>query len=182
MKLRIGGHMIDLDVEEKWSSTLWEVKEDMSKAMRRGVGKSMEDEIRKHVSAKYPNSEHWDLNKINASPTEPATVDVDIPGAVRNYWDVDIYPVSAPSLVYPTDEGKDTYGLKEWTDIYSLLPSGGWFTLGTRYSGHDLIAAIMGGNLVALFHLRDHVFQAQDDTLLPTDETLCSAICAELMK
>lgn len=181
MKLRIGGHMIDLDVEEKWSSTLGEIKKDMDDAMKKRAGKAMEKEIRRHVSEKYPGSEHWNPQKINEDPDDSASVNVDVAGAVRNYWDVDIYPVEAPSLVYPTETGKDSYGLKEWKDIYALLPDHNWFEI-RKNSDRGVIAAVMGGSVVALFNLRQHVFQGQDPTLLPTDDTLCGVICAEFEK
>lgn len=178
--MRIGP--IIMDTEQQFSQLADQIAKDMKKDFPEKGSKAMEAEARRHVQARYPGSEHWNPAKINAHPEKnAASIDVDVAGSVRNYWDVNIYPVDAPSLVYPTEEGHDTYGLREWRDIYTLLPNHNWFEI-RKDPEHGVIAAIMGGSLVALFHLRQHVFQKQDPTLLPTDETFCAAICTELMK
>lgn len=178
MKLPIPGTglKIDLDVEKQFADLSKKIKSDLDKDFPKAASTAMEKEARQHVAARYPGSKHWDPNKITAEPQD-ASINVDVPGAVRNYWDVNIYPVDAPSLVYPTEEGYNM-GLREWRDIYTLLPDRGWF----KPKGHPVIMADIGGELVALYHLRQHVFQGQDPTLLPTDETFCGAICAELMR
>lgn len=127
------------------------------------AGTAMEKAIREHISEKYPGSEHWDPNRVNAQ--SDGTVDVDIPGASRAYHDIDIYPINAEHLTIPLHP--DAYGTKvsDWNNTF-------------RPKGKDIIAQVQNGSLVALFALCKHVHQNQDSTLMPDDTELAVAVNA----
>lgn len=159
---------IQLDVEEQLGKLGLTISKDLQE--RKNSSTALVDTIRKHISARYPGSRHWSPSKVNADGN--GAVDVDIPGVSRAYHDIDIYPVSAPMLVFPTQEGKE-FGLEKTTD--SPVPL-------FRPEGHDVLMGLMGGSLVSLFVLAEHVSQRQDRTLMPSDETLVEALCKDVMK
>lgn len=171
MTIVVAGMPINLDVEEAWKQTAADVKNGIEAAFKKEAGPTMESAIRQHVSNRYPGSNHWNPQKINADPNDTA-VDVDVAGAVRNYWDVDIYPRNAEWLTIPTQAALDM-GVRSTSDVGALKTF--------RPKGKNIIATVMDGSLVGLFALSKHVHQNQDPTLLPTDETLCGAICAAIM-
>ena len=65
------------------------------------ISKVLEDETRRHVSERYPGSEHWDPDKVSASSSESTgqtsrgSVEIDVAGASRAYHDVTIRPKNA---------------------------------------------------------------------------------------
>jgi hypothetical protein len=162
---------LHLDFEKAIRHLASEICNNLKKEFNQKGAKAMEDLAREHVKAKYPGSVHWDPSKINAYPQKTAAaVDIDIPGAVRNYWDVDIYPKKADYLTIPTE-----YALQMGVPM-------AWGQDTFRLKGTDVIAAVLNGSLVALFILSKHVHQERDPTLLPTDEEFVNAICAEVTK
>jgi len=160
-----------LDVEKQFAKLSVQFAKDLKKDFAEKGSKAMEDEARRHVSAKYPGSVHWDSSKINAAPLKTAAaINVDVPGAVRNYWDVDIYPKKADCLTIPTEYALQMGVAMAWGQD-TFIPK-----------GTNVIAAVLNGSLVALFILSKHVHQERDPTLLPTDEEFVNAICAEVTK
>lgn len=160
---------IQLDVEEQLGKLGLTISKDLQERTKNST--ALVDTIRKHISERYPGSKHWSPSKVNADGN--GSVDVDIPGASRAYHDIDIYPVSAPMLVFPTLEGREAFGLEKTSD--SPVPL-------FRPEGHDVLMGLMGGSLVALFVLSEHVSQRQDRTLMPSDEALVEVLSKDVMK
>lgn len=130
----------------------------------------MQTLTQEHITQKYPGSKHWDPNKIYSilGRSYEGICDIDVPGATRNYRDVDIYPKKAESLTIPLHRA--AYG----------VPAGSISGL-FRPKGKNILAKIMNGALVAFYALSKHVHQVQDDTLLPTDQSYLEAVAASVV-
>lgn len=129
---------------------------------------AIRDAIREHISNKYPGSQHWDPNKVNVESDE---VVVDIPGANRAYKDIDIYPQNVAWLCIPTRHAK-------YLGINSPKDTSGRKTF--KPKNHNIIAEVINGSLTALFALSKHVHQNQDSSLMPSEDTLATAVYVAL--
>ena len=121
--------------------------------------------VKNWVQQRYPNSQHWDPNKVTKGDSLGVigTTNVDIPGAGRAYHDVVIKPVRARHLTIPIHQ--IAYG-KKVSDFNDLF----------KPKGKNILARNVNGNLVAMFALAKSAFQKQDSSLMPTDDNLASGI------
>ena len=125
----------------------------------------MTNSVKSWVQKRYPNSKHWDPNKVkngSSSKLNGETI-VDIESAGRAYHDVTIRPVRARHLTIPIHQS--AYG-KKVSDFNDLF----------KPKGKNILARNVDGNLVAMFALAKSAFQKQDSSLMPTDENLASGI------
>ena len=121
--------------------------------------------VKNWVQQIYPNSQHWDPNKVTQGDSLGVigTTNVDIPGASRAYHDVVIKPVRARHLTIPIHQ--IAYG-KKVSDFNDLF----------KPKGKNILARNVNGQLVAMFALAKSAFQKQDSSLMPTDDNLASGI------
>ena len=121
--------------------------------------------VKNWVQQRYPNSQHWDPNKVTQGDSVGVigTTNVDIPGAGRAYHDVVIKPVRARHLTIPIHQ--IAYG-KKVSDFNDLF----------KPKGKNILARNVNGNLVAMFALAKSAFQKQDSSLMPTDDNLAGGI------
>ena len=121
--------------------------------------------VKNRVQQRYPNSQHWDPNKVTQGDSVGVigTTNVDIPGAGRAYHDVVIKPVRARHLTIPIHQ--IAYG-KKVSDFNDLF----------KPKGKNILARNVNGNLVAMFALAKSAFQKQDSSLMPTDDNLAGGI------
>ena len=122
-----------------------------------------------YIQQRYPNSQHWDPNKVTEAErsTAEASINIDIPGATRNYHDLDIYPRRKRALTIPISPLAQRKSASDFDNIF-------------RPNGKDYLAMLLNGRVEVLFLLRKHVHQKQDNTLLPTDKTYYTNIWARL--
>lgn len=122
-----------------------------------------------HIQQRYPNSQHWDPNKVTEAKrsTAEASINIDIPGATRNYHDLDIYPRRKKALTIPISPLSQRKSASDFNNIF-------------KPKGKDYLAMLLNGRVEVLFLLRKHVHQRQDNTLLPTDKTYYTNIWARL--
>ena len=125
----------------------------------------MTSSVKSWVQQRYPNSKHWDPNKVTSDKGVGLTgiTNVDIEGAGRAYHDVIIRPVRAKMLTIPMHQS--AYG-KKVSDFNDLF----------KPKGKNILARNVNGNLVAMFALAKSAFQKKDSSLMPTDENLASGI------
>ena len=121
--------------------------------------------VKNWVQQRYPNSQHWDPNKVTQGDSLGVigTTNVDIPGASRAYHDVVIKPVRARHLTIPIHQ--IAYG-KKVSDFNDLF----------KPKGKNILARNVNGNLVAMFALATSAFQKKDSSLMPPDEHLAGGI------
>ena len=121
--------------------------------------------VKNWVQQRYPNSQHWDPNKVTQGDSLGVigTTNVDIPGAGRAYHDVVMKPVRARHLTIPIHQ--IAYG-KEVSDFNDLF----------KPKGKNILARNVNGNLVAMFALATSAFQKKDSSLMPPDEHLAGDI------
>lgn len=126
-----------------------------------------------HIQQRYPNSQHWDPNKVTEAErsTAEASINIDIPGATRNYHDLDIYPRRKKALTIPISPLSQRKSVSDFLDDNIHL---------FRPKDTDYLAMLLNGRVEVLFLLRKHVHQKQDNTLLPTDKTYYTNIWARL--
>ena len=125
----------------------------------------MTKSVKNWVQQRYPNSQHWDPNKVTKGDSVGVigTTNVDIPGAGRAYHDVVIKPVRARHLTIPIHQ--IAYG-KKVSDFNDLF----------KPKGKNILARNVNGNLVAMFALATSAFQKKDSSLMPPDEHLAGGI------
>lgn len=124
--------------------------------------------FRNHVQNKYPNSKHWDPDKITAAG-QGIGVKIDIPGAGRAYHDVTIKPVNGNWLaipIYPLVRGISPRNIP---GLFRPKRAGGEKT-------NVLALRTAGGALVFMYALAKQAFQKQDPSLLPSDEQVFDAL------
>lgn len=128
------------------------------------IAETLTETTKDHVAKKYPNSTHWALDKINegGSGTDWGSVEIDVDGADRAYNTVTILP-NGQYLTIPVHQSAMGKRAKDIEDLF-------------KPKGKNILAKVMGGKLVAMFALVKRVFQRQDDTMLPKDETFAHNI------
>ena len=121
--------------------------------------------VKNWVQQRYPNSQHWDPNKVTSDKGVglEGITNVDIEGAGRAYHDVTIRPVRARHLTIPMHQS--AYG-KKVSDFNDLF----------KPKGKNILARNVNGELVAMFALAKSAFQKKDSSLMPPDEHLAGDI------
>jgi len=132
--------------------------------------------VRNHFQTIYPGSRHYAPDKVQPlgfsnGSTPQGTVDIDVPGVTRAYHDMDIRPRWRKALTIPIV--RQAYG-KRASDFSDL------FVVKNRRTGHSFLAQRQGGITTYLFLLVKRVFQRQDPSLMPTDETLAGNCFARI--
>ena len=125
----------------------------------------MTSSVKSWVQKRYPNSNHWDPNKVNSERGVGliGITNVDIPGASRAYNDINIRPVRAKMLTIPMHQDAFHHSVRDFNDLF-------------KPKGKNILARNVNGNLVAMFALAKSAFQKQDSSLMPTDDNLASGI------
>ena len=126
---------------------------------------TMTNSVKSWVQKRYPNSKHWDTNKITNGKSIglEGTTNIDIEGAGRAYHDVIIRPVRAKMLTIPMHSDAFHHSARDFNDLF-------------KPKGKNILARNVNGNLVAMFALAKSAFQKQDSSLMPTDDNLASGI------
>ena len=126
---------------------------------------TMTSSVKSWVQKRYPNSKHWDANKVTNGKSIglEGTTNVDIEGAGRAYHDVIIRPVRAKMLTIPMHSDAFHHSARDFNDLF-------------KPKGKNILARNVNGNLVAMFALAKSAFQKQDSSLMPTDDTLAGGI------
>ena len=152
-------------IEYGLKSIFTRIINDISRDFSSIASDTMTNSVKSWVQKRYPNSKHWDPNKVkngSSSKLNGETI-VDIESAGRAYHDVTIRPVRARHLTIPIHQS--AYG-KKVSDFNDLF----------KPKGKNILARNVDGNLVAMFALAKSAFQKQDSSLMPTDENLASGI------
>ena len=126
---------------------------------------TMTNSVKNWVQQRYPNSKHWDPNKVNNGKSIglTGTTNIDIEGAGRAYHDVIIRPVRAKTLTIPIHSDAFHHSARDFNDLF-------------KPKGKNILARNVNGQLVAMFALAKSAFQKKDSSLMPTDENLASGI------
>ena len=125
----------------------------------------MTNSVKSWVQKRYPNSKHWDPNKVkngSSSKLNGETI-VDIESAGKAYHDVNILPVRAKMLTIPMHSDAFHHSARDFNDLF-------------KPKGKNILARNVNGQLVAMFALAKSAFQKQDSSLMPTDDNLASGI------
>lgn len=125
--------------------------------------------FRNHVQSRYPDSKHWNPDKITAA-NAGIGVEIDIPGAGRAWHDVDIYPKNGQWLTIPLHPFLVGVSARTQEGLFRPWKRGG----GERMN--VLAKTSSGGALVFMYALSKHVHQRQDPSLLPSDEQVFDAL------
>ena len=125
----------------------------------------MTSSVKSWVQKRYPNSKHWDPNKVTNGKSIglEGTTNVDIEGAGKAYHDVIIRPVRAKMLTIPMHYDAFHHSARDFNDLF-------------KPKGKNILARNVNGQLVAMFALAKSAFQKQDSSLMPTDDNLASGI------
>lgn len=131
---------------------------------------SLVDDVREHVSARYPGSSHYDPEKVQPGEVDrsEATVDIDIPGISRAYHDIDIIPRKSNYLTIPLRK-----------DASQVAKSSKTFIV--HKNNKKFVATKTPAGLAYLFYLSKHVHQNQDSSLMPSDDLLANNIFKEIL-
>ena len=126
---------------------------------------TMTNSVKNWVQQRYPNSKHWDPNKVTSDKGVglEGITNVDIEGASRAYHDVIIRPVRAKMLTIPMHSDAFHHSARDFNDLF-------------KPKGKNILARNVNGQLVAMFALAKSAFQKKDSSLMPTDENLASGI------
>ena len=126
---------------------------------------TMTSSVKSWVQKRYPNSQHWDPNKVTSERGVglTGTTNIDIEGAGRAYHDVIIRPVRAKMLTIPMHQNAFHHSARDFNDLF-------------KPKGKNILARNVNGNLVAMFALAKSAFQKQDSSLMPTDDNLAGGI------
>lgn len=133
------------------------------------IVKMLSKTTKDHLSTRFPGSKHYDPNKVAngmsgvSGDKAVGSVVIDIPGISRAYNNINIYPKKSEYLTIPMHSS--AYG-KKATDFKDLFPVKDKYALFQR----------QGSGIVAMFALTKHVFQKQDQTIMPSDNTLANSI------
>lgn len=125
--------------------------------------------FRQHVESRYPNSKHWDPEKIQPS-SRGIGVEIDIPGAGRAWHDVTIKPVKGSWLAIPLLALAKGTSPRDQEGLFRPWRSGGGGKMNV------LAKKTSGGALVFMYALAKKAFQKQDPSLLPTEEQTMNTI------
>lgn len=125
----------------------------------------MTSSVKSWVQKRYPNSNHWDPNKVNSERGVGliGITNVDIPGANRAYNDINIRPVKAKMLTIPMHSDAFHHSVRDFNDLF-------------KPKGKNILARNVNGQLVAMFALAKSAFQKKDSSLMPTDDNLAGGI------
>ena len=125
----------------------------------------MTNSVKNWVQQRYPNSKHWDPNKVTNGKSIglEGITNVDIEGAGRAYHDVIIRPVRAKMLTIPMHSDAFHHSVRDFNDLF-------------KPKGKNILARNVNGQLVAMFALAKSAFQKQDSSLMPTDDNLAGGI------
>ena len=126
---------------------------------------TMTNSVKNCVQKRYPNSKHWDPNKVTNGKSIGLTgiTNIDIEGASRAYHDVIIRPVKAKMLTIPMHSDAFHHSARDFNDLF-------------KPKGKNILARNVNGNLVAMFALAKSAFQKKDPSLMPPDEHLANGI------
>ena len=126
---------------------------------------TMTSSVKNCVQKRYPNSKHWDPNKVTNGKSIglEGTTNIDIEGASKAYHDVIIRPVRAKMLTIPMHSDAFHHSARDFNDLF-------------KPKGKNILARNVNGNLVAMFALAKSAFQKQDSSLMPTDDNLAGGI------
>ena len=126
---------------------------------------TMTSSVKNWVQKRYPNSKHWDPNKVTSDKGAglEGITNVDIPGASRASHDINIRPVRAKMLTIPMHSDAFHHSARDFNDLF-------------KPKGKNILARNVNGQLVAMFALAKSAFQKKDSSLMPTDENLASGI------
>ena len=107
----------------------------------------MTSSVKSWVQKRYPNSKHWDPNKVTNGKSIglEGTTNVDIEGAGRAYHDVIIRPVRAKMLTIPMHSDAFHHSARDFNDLF-------------KPKGKNILARNVNGNLVAMFALAKSAF------------------------
>ena len=147
-----------IDVQKLYDDIVKKINALLNDAVKSGIiAQTLTKTIKNHVSKKYPNSKHWSLSKIN--PLNKDTCSINVPGATRAYHDVYIFPRVASALTIPINNAAKGHRAREF-DLYMFMSKRGNALLADKSSG------------MLMYVLKYSVFQPQDNSLMPSDETL----------
>ena len=126
---------------------------------------TMTNSVKNWIQQRYPNSKHWDPNKVTSDKGVglEGITNVDIPGANRAYNDINIRPVKAKMLTIPMHSDAFHHSVRDFNDLF-------------KPKGKNILARNVNGQLVAMFALAKSAFQKKDSSLMPTDDNLASGI------
>ena len=152
-------------IEQGISAILKRVADQLNRDSGKIASESMTKAVKNWVQQRYPNSQHWDPNKVTQGDSFGVigTTNVDIPGAGRAYHDVVIKPVHARMLTIPLHQSAFGKKASDFPDLF-------------KPKGKNILARNVNGNLVAMFALAKSAFQKKDSSLMPPDEHLSGGI------
>ena len=80
----------------------------------------MTNSVKNWVQQRYPNSKHWDPNKVTSDKGVglEGITNVDIPGASRAYHDINIRPVRAKMLTIPMHSDAFHHSARDFNDLF----------------------------------------------------------------
>ena len=150
---------IQKDVEKQAQKKLAEMAQNMLDDSKKSPEDSAKDVlklIRSHISKRFPNSKHWNPNKVVRNG---AKVIINIAGANRAYQNIDIYPKKSEYLTIPLQRFLKGVPAKSIDGLF-------------KPTGCNILAKNEKGSLVAYYALSRHVHQNRDSTLLPSEEEI----------
>lgn len=144
-----------------------------------GAGRAIRDalrtSVRRHFQARFPGSRHWSPDKVVDGTVQSGiltsgAVNVEVPGASRAYHGVTIRPKFRKHLSIPIASRALGKRPADFPDLFMV----------EKKDGTKLLAQGGLGGLAFLYVLKDKVFQRQDKTLMPSDETLADGAFSRL--
>ena len=152
-------------IEYGLKSIFTRIINDISRDFSSTASTTMTSSVKSWVQKRYPNSKHWEPNKVTNGKSIglTGTTNVDIPGANRAYHDINIRPVRAKMLTIPMHSDAFHHSVRDFNDLF-------------KPKGKNILARNVNGQLVAMFALAKSAFQKQDSSLMPTDDNLASGI------
>ena len=152
-------------IEYGLKSIFTRIINDISRDFSSTASTTMTSSVKSWVQKRYPNSNHWDPNKVNSERGVGliGITNVDIPGANRAYNDINIRPVKAKMLTIPMHSDAFHHSARDFNDLF-------------KPKGKNILARNVNGQLVAMFALAKSAFQKKDSSLMPTDDNLASGI------
>ena len=152
-------------IEYGLKSIFTRIINDISRDFSSTASTTMTSSVKSWVQKRYPNSKHWDPNKVNSERGVGliGITNVDIPGANRAYYDINIRPVKAKMLTIPMHSDAFHHSARDFNDLF-------------KPKGKNILARNVNGQLVAMFALAKSAFQKKDSSLMPTDDNLAGGI------
>ena len=152
-------------IEYGLKSIFTRIINDISRDFSSTASTTMTSSVKSWVQKRYPNSNHWDPNKVNSERGVGliGITNVDIPGANRAYNDINIRPVKAKMLTIPMHSDAFHHSARDFNDLF-------------KPKGKNILARNVNSQLVAMFALAKSAFQKKDSSLMPTDDNLAGGI------